>query len=99
MFTKYFAGVVLVIFLSVGLTASVSAQSSTTNNCWGVVSSQFAQTGQMGTHSSSQSEPRLGLGNDSRLFFELGFIGSPHVSALGAFLATLDDVPQTQCSL
>ena len=99
MLTKYFAGAVLVIFLSVALTASVSAQSSSTNNCWGVVSSQFAQAGQMGEHSSSQSEPRLGLGNVARIFFELGFIASPHVSALGAFLATLDEIPQTQCSL
>jgi hypothetical protein len=61
-------------------------------NCWGVVTSQRASTvHDVGEHSSSQSEPRLGLGNVARLF------GFDHVSELGSFLASVDGLDATQC--
>lgn len=69
-----------------------------TSNCWGVVSSQLAQVeGGIGDHTSSQSNPRLGLGNVARLFYDQGLISSPTVSALGSFLATLDEYDETVC--
>jgi hypothetical protein len=64
--------------------------------CWGVVTKQFvgAVGGQaFGDHVSSQSEPRLGLGNVNELF--LGTQG--HVYMLGSFLASIDGLPQTSC--
>jgi hypothetical protein len=61
-------------------------------NCWGTVTSQRASTvHDVGEHSSSQSEPRLGLGNVARLF------GFEHVSDLGSFLASVDGLDATQC--
>ncbi|MGH8913102.1 MAG: hypothetical protein ACRDZM_01145, partial [Acidimicrobiia bacterium] len=59
---------------------------------WGVVTSQRAVAeGDMGEHSSSFYEPRLGLGNVARLFeFD-------HVSELGVFLATVDGIEATSC--
>ena len=61
-------------------------------NCWGTVTSQRASTvHDIGEHSSSQSEPRLGLGNVARLF------GFEHVSDLGSFLASVDGLEATQC--
>jgi hypothetical protein len=61
-------------------------------NCWGTVTSQRASTvHDIGQHSSSQSEPRLGLGNVARLF------GFEHVSELGSFLASVDELDATQC--
>ena len=61
-------------------------------NCWGTVTSQRASTvHDIGQHSSSQSEPRLGLGNVARLF------GFEHVSDLGSFLASVDGLEATQC--
>jgi hypothetical protein len=61
-------------------------------NCWGTVTSQRASTvHDIGEHSSSQGEPRLGLGNVARLF------GFDSVGALGSFLASVDELDATQC--
>ncbi len=61
-------------------------------NCWGVVTSQRASTvHDVGAHSSSQSEPRLGLGNVARLF------GFASVGELGSFLASVDALDTTHC--
>jgi hypothetical protein len=61
-------------------------------NCWGTVTSQRASTfHDEGEHSSSPSEPRLGLGNVARLF------GFDSVGELGSFLASVDGIDETQC--
>src|SRR5690349_24405667 len=61
-------------------------------NCWGVVTSQRASTfHDVGAHASSQSEPRLGLGNVARLF------GFNSVGELGSFLASVDGLDATHC--
>ena len=61
-------------------------------NCWGVVTSQRASTvHDVGAHSSSQTEPRLGLGNVARLF------GFDSVGQLGSFLASVDELDATHC--
>ena len=73
---------------------------NTANNCWGVVSAQLAHVeGGLGDHASSQSSPRLGLGNVARLFYEQGLIDAPTLSALGSFLASLDEYDQTACPI
>jgi len=75
-------------------------QSTSTKNCWGVVSSQLAHVeGGIGEHASSQSTPRLGLGNVARLFFDLGLIDDPSVSDLGSLLAQLDEYDETVCPI
>ena len=62
------------------------------SNCWGMVTSQRASTvHDIGQHTSSQSEPRLGLGNVARLF------GFSSVGELGSFLASVDELDATQC--
>jgi hypothetical protein len=67
-------------------------------NCWGVVTSQFARADRgIGEHSSHQTNPRFGLGNVAKLFFDLGLIADPHVSDLGALLAQLDEFDETVC--
>lgn len=67
-------------------------------NCWGVVTSQFAKADRgIGEHSSSQTNPRLGLGNVAKALFEAGLIDDPHVSDLGALLAQLDEFDETVC--
>ena len=67
-------------------------------NCWGVVTSQFARVDSgIGEHSSSQTNPRLGLGNVARALFEAGLIDDPHVSNLGSLLAQLDEFDETVC--
>lgn len=78
--------------------ASQPSSQNSANNCWGVVSAQLAQVeGGLGDHTSSQSDPRLGLGNVARLFYEQGLIDEPTLSALGSFLASLDAYDQTVC--
>ncbi len=57
------------------------------NACWGQASAVFAKTGEMGEHSSSQGEPRLGLANLAELLFEAGVIAEDSMQALGAFVA------------
>jgi hypothetical protein len=62
--------------------------------CWGVVSAQLAQaSGGLGSHTSAQSEPRLGLGNVARLF--LG--DDAKVYELGTLLASIDGLAETSC--
>jgi len=81
--------------------APTSQQGSriTTSNCWGVVSAQLAKVeGGLGDHTSSQANPRLGLGNVARLFYELDLISEPTLSALGSFLASADDYDETVCA-
>jgi hypothetical protein len=62
------------------------------SSCWGTVTSQRASTyHDLGAHVSSQSSPRLGLGNAAR---ELGFNS---VGELGQFLASIDNLDATHC--
>ena len=78
--------------------ASQRSSQTNTNNCWGVVSAQLAHVeGGLGEHTSSQASPRLGLGNVARLFYDMGYIESPTLSALGSFLASLDGYDETVC--
>ena len=92
------AGTLSFVFLW-AVPVSTQAQADSTTNCWGVVTSQLAQssTGAVGDHSSSESTPRIGLANVALALFNEGVIGSPHISALAIFLAEIDGVPETQC--
>lgn len=82
----------LILALMLLVVTFVPAFADDGRNCWGTVTSQRASTvHDVGEHSSSQSEPRLGLGNVARLF------GFEHVSELGSFLASVDELDATQC--
>jgi len=98
MLKKLFAAATFTFVFSMTLPISTQAQTNT-NNCWGVVTSQLAQssTGAVGDHSSSEGTPRIGLANVAWLLFDAGVIASPHVSDLAIFLATIDGVDETQC--
>ena len=86
--------------LAVPSTALAVPDDSVPANCWGVVTSQFAKADRgIGEHSSSQTNPRLGLGNVARALFEAGLIDDPHVSDLGALLAQLDEFDETVCPI
>jgi hypothetical protein len=62
------------------------------SSCWGTVTSQRASTfHDVGEHASSQSTPRLGLGNVARL------LGFNSVGELGQFLASVDNLDATHC--
>lgn len=84
---------ILVFGLVTALALPALAAQPTNPNCWGVVSSQRAQQGGLGEHSSSFDEPRLGLGNVARLVLGEG----AHVSDLGTALAGLDEIEATRC--
>jgi hypothetical protein len=86
----FFQGLFLALMLMVVSAAPAFAAGG--SNCWGVVTSQRASTfHDIGQHSSSQSEPRLGLGNVARLF------GFDSVGELGSFLASVDGEDATHC--
>jgi len=56
------------------------------NNCWGTVVSQRASYyHDVGEHSSSQDEPRVGVGNLAHDVFDMS------VGELASLLGTLDD--------
>ncbi len=84
---------ILVFGLITALALPALAAQPANPNCWGVVSSQRAQQGGLGEHSSSFDEPRLGLGNVARLVLGEG----AHVSDLGTALAGLDEIEATSC--
>lgn len=88
------------IAMTVGLlvviaTAPVAAADPPENaRCFGVVSSQRAVAyHDIGEHASSQDEPRLGLGNVTRLL--LG--DDAHIGDFGTFLGEIDGIPETSC--
>ncbi len=86
---KILNSLILVLLM---LAVTVAPAFAAGQNCWGVVTSQRASIfHDVGEHSSSQSEPRLGLGNVARLF------GFDNVGELGSFLASVDGLDETQC--
>lgn len=92
---------VLSALVSAGLTAAlVTAPAALADtppadaNCLGVVTSQRAVADRdLGEHSSSQEEPRLGLGNVAEEVLGEG----THVGEFGAFLGEIDGNPATNC--
>jgi hypothetical protein len=85
--------VVLVIVLAMmlvfaGSAGAASAQAAPGGNaCWGQASAVFAQTGEMGEHSSQQANPRLGLRNLARALYDAGAIPDDSMHSLGVFVA------------
>jgi hypothetical protein len=76
---------ILVALLAVAIPHAALAAGPGTNNCWGTVVSQRASYyHDIGIHSSSQSEPRLGVGNLAKLF-------GMSIGDLAALLGLLDD--------
>ena len=76
----------LTLLFSVFAGAAGAAPSS--QACWGQATKVFAQTGEMGEHSSQQSNPRLGLRNLARALTDAGVIADDSMQALGVFVAT-----------
>jgi hypothetical protein len=90
---RFLIGPAVVVALLGGTTSVLADSTASTNaNCWGTVVSQRATTyGDIGTHSASQSEPRAGVGNLARDFFELGLTSGPRPGDTAVVLAALDD--------
>lgn len=79
---------VLLTLLIALLVMPVGAQGTDNPDaCWGQASAVFAQTGEMGEHSSQQPTPRLGLRNLARALYEQGVIADDSLQALGQFVA------------
>lgn len=83
--------VLLAATVLVGSATAASAADTPDKSCWGVVSAQRAQQGDLGQHSAAQATPRSGLGNVTRIF------GLDHVGELGTLLASLDGLDETSC--
>jgi hypothetical protein len=92
--TSLVVGLLLVL-----LVASTAVAASPANpECWGVVTSQRATAlGDIGTHSSSQDTPRMGLGNFARFLNDLGLTAGPHISDTATVAAAIDAIPETSC--
>ncbi|HEX6577884.1 MAG TPA: hypothetical protein VF082_05895 [Jiangellaceae bacterium] len=87
--------IVLALALSAGAVAApAAADTPDTPNCLGVVTAQRAVADHdIGDHASAQEEPRLGLGNVTRLI--LG--DDAHIGDFGALLGEIDENPATNC--
>ena len=85
--------VVLVIVLALMLVFASSAGAASAqaapgeNACWGQASAVFAQTGEMGAHSSQEPTPRLGLRNLARALYDAGVIPDDSMHSLGVFVS------------
>ena len=92
---------IAVIVVAIAMTALLvmpAGAAPANPSCWGVVTSQRATSlHDIGTHSSAQEEPRLGLGNFARLLFDLGLTAGTHISDAGTAAAALDDIAETSC--
>jgi hypothetical protein len=88
--------IALTLALSAGIVTAPAASADTPENpeCLGVVTAQRAVANHdIGDHASSQEEPRLGLGNVTRLV--LG--DDAHIGDFGSFLGEIDGDPATNC--
>ena len=88
--------IALTLVLSAGIVTAPAASADTPDNpnCLGVVTAQRAVAHHdIGEHASSQDEPRLGLGNVTRLL--LG--DDAHIGDLGSLLGVIDGDPATNC--
>lgn len=74
--------------LAIGLLAPAASAAPSDNACWGQASKVFAQSGEMGEHSSSFPTPRLGLRNLARALADAGAIPDDSMQSLGAFVVT-----------
>jgi hypothetical protein len=92
--TSLVVGLLLVL-----LVASTAMGASPANpECWGVVTAQRAEAlHDIGTHSSSQDTPRMGLGNFARFLFDLGLTAGTHISDTATVAAAIDGIPETSC--
>lgn len=86
------SGAVSVILLGVSVVTTFAAGPAL-NECWGTVVSQRAVAyGDLGEHSSSFEEPRIGVGNLVFRIFDAQSVGS-----LGSLLGSLDGLDATNC--
>jgi hypothetical protein len=79
--------ILIVLAVSLILTAIGVQAAPSSNACWGQATKVFAQMGEMGEHASSFPQPRLGLRNLARALYEQGVIEDDTMQALGAFVA------------
>ena len=77
---------VFMVLVVAGATTATTEASPGGNACWGQATAAFAQTGVMGEHSSSQTNPRLGLRNLARALAEAGIIPDDSMHSLGVFV-------------
>jgi hypothetical protein len=69
------------------IAAPVAEDATQANACWGQASKVFAQTGEMGAHSSQQANPRLGLRNLARALYAQGVLADDTMAELGWFVS------------
>jgi len=79
--------IVVAVLLSVFLIPTAAQAAPSDNACWGQATSVFAQSGEMGEHSSQQPTPRLGLRNLARALYDAGVLPDDSMQALGVFVA------------
>ncbi len=84
---KKFTILMVLVFLLAFSSIAVFADGEDDNACWGQATAVFAQTGEMGAHSSQQPTPRLGLRNLARALYDAGVIPDDTMQSLGAFVA------------
>jgi hypothetical protein len=86
--------ILLAPFAGIVTAPAASADPPDNPNCLGVVTAQRAVAHHdIGEHASSQDEPRLGLGNVTRVL--LG--DEAHIGDLGSLLGVIDEDPATNC--
>ena len=88
----------IVFLFSLLLFSSVQAAPPDHAACWGQASAVFAQMGEMGDHSSSQGNPRLGLRNLARALHADGIIPDDTMQELGVFVANALGLSIDACS-
>lgn len=88
---RKFVTLIILLALMLVFASSVGASSAEAapgeNSCWGQASAVFAQTGEMGSHSSQQPTPRLGLRNLARALYDASVIPDDSMQALGVFVS------------
>ena len=89
---RVIAAGVLAGFLLAAAALPAAANEADDSACWGQASAVFGSAGEMGEHASQQAEPRAGLRNLARQFYEAGIIADDSLQTFGAYL--VDSIPE-----
>jgi hypothetical protein len=82
-----FVSLIIAVFVASFTFVPQAQASAPHDSCWGQATKVFAKMGDMGSHSSDQANPRLGLHNLAVELFNAGVIPDDSMAALGVFVA------------
>jgi hypothetical protein len=91
------SSIVAAMFTVLLLPSSPASAEPAQASCWGQASAAYARLGEMGSHASEQTVPRVGLRNLARSLAAEDVIEDDSMQSLGAFVAVSEGLFIASC--